>query len=74
MIESLICAAIYYRPRKRSALGELAKIHKGDGTHTFASVLRIDGEEVTLQVFENTRGIATNDQVTFLGQANAGYL
>ena len=31
-----------------------------------ASVLRIDDDLVTLQVFENTRGISTGDQVTFL--------
>jgi len=53
---------------KGVALGELAKVHKRGGTHTYASVLRLDGEVVTLQCFENTRGIATNDQVTFLGR------
>ena len=30
--------------------------------------LRIEGELVTLQAFENTRGIATQDRVTFLGK------
>jgi len=50
------------------SLGELARIHKQDGRATYASVLRIDGEVVTLQCFENTRGIATNDRVTFLGR------
>ena len=49
-------------------LGEMAEVRKKNGTTTFASVLRIDGEEVTLQVFENTRGISTGDQVTFLGR------
>lgn len=48
------------------SLGELARIHKRDGRTTYASVLRIEGEIVTLQCFENTRGIATNDRVTFL--------
>lgn len=52
---------------KGVSLGELARIHKQDGRTTYASVLRIEGEEVTLQCFENTRGIATNDRVTFLG-------
>ncbi len=28
--------------------------------------LRIEGDRVTLQVFENTRGISTHDRVTFL--------
>ncbi len=47
-------------------LGELARIDLNDGRSVFASVLRIDGEKVTLQVFENTRGISTGDRVTFL--------
>ena len=50
------------------SLGELARIHKANGRSTYASVLRIEGEAVTLQCFENTRGIATNDRVTFLGK------
>ncbi len=50
------------------SLGELARVHKHDGRSTYASVLRIEGEYVTLQCFENTRGIATNDRVTFLGR------
>ena len=50
------------------SLGELAKIEKRDGRHIYASVLRIEKDKVTLQAFENTRGIATNDKVTFLGR------
>jgi V/A-type H+/Na+-transporting ATPase subunit B len=50
------------------SLGEVARVQKKNGTSTFASVLRITGELVTLQVFENTRGISTGDQVTFLGR------
>jgi V/A-type H+-transporting ATPase subunit B len=50
------------------SLGELARIHKHNGRSTYASVLRIDEDVVTLQCFENTRGIATNDRVTFLGK------
>lgn len=49
-------------------LGELARIEKHNGDTIYASVLRIDGDKVTLQAFENTRGIATNDRVTFLGK------
>ena len=51
------------------ALGELALIHKRNGEKTYASVLRIEGELVTLQAFENTRGLATDDRVTFFGRA-----
>lgn len=50
------------------SLGELARIHKKNGRSTYASVLRIEDEVVTLQCFENTRGIATNDRVSFLGR------
>lgn len=53
---------------KGVALGELAQVHKRNGTHTFASVLRLEGEVVTLQCFESTQGIATNDRVCFLGK------
>ncbi|TAJ93371.1 MAG: V-type ATP synthase subunit B [Gammaproteobacteria bacterium] len=49
-------------------LGELAQVHLHDGAKIFASVLKIDGDEVTLQVFKSTRGIATNDKVMFLNR------
>lgn len=48
------------------SLGEVALVQKSNGTKTFASVLRIEDDLVTLQVFENTRGISTGDRVTFL--------
>jgi len=51
---------------KNVGLGELARIDLQDGRSVFASVLRIEGDQVTLQVFQNTRGISTNDRVTFL--------
>jgi V/A-type H+-transporting ATPase subunit B len=50
------------------SLGELARIQRKNGQSIFASVLRIEGELVTLQCFENTRGISTSDQVVFLGR------
>lgn len=50
------------------SLGELARIHKQNGDTIYASVLRIEGSKVTLQSFENTRGMATQDKVTFLGR------
>ncbi len=49
-------------------LGELAKISRGSGETTFASVLSIDGEKVTLQAFESPRGISTGDRVSFLSR------
>jgi V/A-type H+-transporting ATPase subunit B len=48
------------------SLGELARVDLRDGRSVYASVLRIDGQEVTLQVFQSTRGISTGDCVTFL--------
>ena len=50
----------------RAGLGELARIEIADGRVAYASVLRIDGEKTTLQVFQNTRGISTGDRVIFL--------
>ncbi len=53
---------------KGAKLGELAKVEKQDGTTTFASVLRIEQEKVTLQAFQDTRGISTGDKVIFLNR------
>jgi V/A-type H+-transporting ATPase subunit B len=53
---------------KGVGLGELARINLKDGRKVLASVLRIEGDQVTLQVFQNTRGISTGDQVTFLNR------
>ncbi len=53
---------------KGVCLGEVARIYKHDGRSTYGSVLRIEGEKITLQCFENTRGLATNDRIVFLGQ------
>lgn len=56
------------------SLGELARIEKKDGRSVYASVLRIEGDEVTLQVFQSTRGISTGDKVMFLSkQMQASY-
>ncbi len=49
-------------------LGELARIEQQSGKVVYASVLRLEGERVTLQVFEDARGISTHDKVTFLGR------
>jgi len=53
---------------KEVSLGEMARVNKRNGEHTYASVLSFENELVTLQCFENTRGIFTNDQVTFLAK------
>lgn len=55
---------------KEAKLGELARIERRDGgPSTYASVLRFEGDQVTLQVFGGTRGISTGDRVIFLGRS-----
>lgn len=53
----------------KARLGEMARIEKGDKTSAYASVLRFEGNQVTLQVFGGTRGISTGDRVVFLERA-----
>ena len=53
---------------KGISLGEMARIEKRSGQVIYASVLRVDEDLVTLQAFENSRGISTSDRVTFLGK------
>lgn len=53
---------------EKVSLGEIAKVHKSNGQTVLASVLSLDKELVTLQVFENTRGISTGDRVSFLSK------
>jgi V/A-type H+-transporting ATPase subunit B len=50
----------------KAGLGELARIEMADGRKAYASVLRIDGDKTTLQVFQSTRGISTGDRIIFL--------
>lgn len=47
-------------------MGELARIDLSNGRMIYASVLRIEGDQVTLQTFKNPRGVSTGDKVTFL--------
>ncbi len=51
---------------KDVGLNELAQIKRKSGHTTYASVLRFEEDKVTLQAFEDTRGISTNDEVSFL--------
>lgn len=53
---------------KGIGLGELAKITRKDGRNSYASVLSFDEDVITLQAFEDTRGVSTGDQVTFLSK------
>lgn len=49
-------------------MGELGQIFRESDETILASVLSIDGEKVTLQTFENPRGVSTGDKVSFLGR------
>jgi len=49
-------------------LGELARITRKSGQSTYGNVLQVNKDRVTLQAFEDTRGISTGDQVEFLGK------
>ncbi len=47
---------------------ELAVV-EGDWGKSLAQVIKINGEEVALQVFSGTRGVSTGDKVSFLGSS-----
>jgi V/A-type H+-transporting ATPase subunit B len=47
---------------------ELA-IVEGNWGKSLAQVIRVDGENVSLQIFAGTRGVSTGDKVSFLGTA-----
>ncbi len=50
------------------AFGELAEVRTSRGV-SLAQVIRLQHDHVSLQVFAGARGIATNDEVRFLGHA-----
>ena len=46
---------------------ELAVITTGQGT-SLAQVIRLEGDQVSLQIFAGTQGVSTGDRVRFLGR------
>ena len=48
--------------------GELARVRLQDGNTTYAQVIKLRGEEVSLQVFAGSKGVSTGDEVEFLGR------
>lgn len=52
-------------PAKGVSYGELATVKSKFGV-SLAQVIRLQGDEVSLQVFAGSRGVATNDEVRFL--------
>ena len=49
--------------------GDLARIEDANGTHSLAQVIKIKGNEVSLQVFSGTQGMSTDASVRFLGHS-----
>ncbi len=49
------------------ALGDIAVVTVESGESSLAQVLKMDGEAVSLQVFEGTKGISTRAKIRFLG-------
>ena len=50
-----------------AAYNELAEVTSARGV-SLAQVIRLDGNQVSLQVFAGARGISTGDQIRFLGR------
>ena len=50
-----------------ASYNELAEVTSSRGV-SLAQVIRLDGKEVSLQVFAGSRGISTGDQIRFLGR------
>ncbi|RCK79704.1 MAG: V-type ATP synthase subunit B [Candidatus Ozemobacter sibiricus] len=50
------------------AYEELAEI-EGKAGKSFAQVIRVDGDNVSLQIFSGSRGVSTGDRVSFLGSS-----
>ncbi len=52
-----------------AAFNELALVENSDGSQSLAQVVRLEGDEVSLQVFAGSKGISTGANVRFLGHA-----
>jgi V/A-type H+-transporting ATPase subunit B len=52
-----------------AAFNELALVENSDGFQSLAQVVRLEGDEVSLQVFTGSKGISTGANVRFLGHA-----
>ena len=50
-----------------TALGDLALVRDAGAESSLAQVIRIDGDQVALQVLTGTKGLSTSAEVSFLG-------
>jgi len=49
--------------------GDLAQVQDSNGVQSLAQVIKIKGNEVSLQIFSGTQGISTDASVRFLGHS-----
>lgn len=49
--------------------GELALLHKSHGSASLATVIGIKKDQISLQVFEGSKGIRTDDRIEFLSHS-----
>ena len=49
--------------------GDLARVEDGNGAQSLAQVIKIKGNEVSLQIFSGAQGISTHASVRFLGHS-----
>ena len=47
--------------------GDLAEVRDSDGRSRLAQVVKLDGDEASLQIFAGSKGVSTQAQVRFLG-------
>ena len=53
----------------KTRFGDLARVEDNNGTQSLAQVIKIKGNEVSLQIFSGTQGVSTNASVRFLGHS-----
>ncbi len=52
-----------------TCFGDLAKVEDINGSYSLAQVIKIKGNEVSLQIFSGAQGISTHASVSFLGHS-----
>jgi len=52
-----------------TCFGDLAKVEDINGSYSLAQVIKIKGNEVSLQIFSGAQGISTHASISFLGHS-----
>ncbi len=71
IIGNIITIKVSQKPGNQEisiCFGDLAQIENSDGSKSLSQVIKIKGDQVSLQVFSETRGISTDASVRFLGR------